>query len=137
MLISPKEVSITPDRKRQCLDSDDTLSQATILPPRWTMHKSVFSLSKSGDQWSTLHGKYTFSNHVVYPNFVSCTPGEVFDDKGESLWVLTSIEYADELGYTQIEVCCGANIPMERVEQTEQLSNDLFGVIQVSIPIPS
>jgi hypothetical protein len=90
------------------------------------MHKSAFSLSKSGEQWSTHHGKHTFSNRVVYPNFVSSRPGEVFDDKGESQWVLKCVEHANELGYTNIEVCCGANIPTERGGQTEQQSNDLF-----------
>ena len=61
----------------------------------------------------------------MYPNFVSSTPGEVFDN-GESLWVLKSVEHADQLGYTHIEVCCGASIPTERVERSERQSNDLF-----------
>jgi hypothetical protein len=115
----------SPARKRQCFRNDPNASQATILPPGWTMHKSVFSLSKSADQWSTHHGKHTFTNRVVYPNFVSSTPGEVFDN-GESLWVLKSVEHADQLGYTHIEVCCGASIPTERVERSERQSNDLF-----------
>jgi hypothetical protein len=89
------------------------------------MHKSVFSLSKRGDQWSTHHGKHTFINQIVYPNFVSCIVGDVFDN-GESMWVLRAVEKADELGFTHIDVCCGASIPTERVERSGEETKDLF-----------
>jgi hypothetical protein len=120
------ESRTSPDSKRQHLECDDNHSMATTLPSGWRMHKSVFSLSRSGEQWSTHHGKNTFLNRIVYPNFVSSTPGEVFGN-GESLWVVRAVEHADELGYTRIKVCCGASIPTERVERSGQpLTNDLF-----------
>jgi hypothetical protein len=76
------------------------------------MHKSVFSLSKRGDEWSMHHSKKTFFNQIVYPNFVITIVRDVFDN-GESLWVLRAVEKADELGFTQIDICCGAGIPTE------------------------
>jgi hypothetical protein len=66
----------TPVPKIRRIDCDATESSvSTILPPGWTMHKPVFSLSKSGDQWSTYRGRMTFSNQVVYPNFLSSIKG--------------------------------------------------------------
>jgi hypothetical protein len=118
----------SPNRKRQRIPCGDTESSlCTTLPPGWTMHKSVFSLSKLGDQWSTHHGKNTFMNQIVYPNFVSCIVGDVFDN-GESIWVLRAVEKANELGFTHIDVCCGAGIPTERVERSGEETKDLFTI---------
>jgi hypothetical protein len=114
------------DRKRQCIECEDQESMSTTaLPLGWTLHKSVFSLSKSGDEWSTHHGKHTFANSIVYPNFVSGTPGQIFD-QGEDLWVMSAVEKADELGYRSISVSCCASIPTERVERSGMQTMDLF-----------
>jgi hypothetical protein len=89
------------------------------------MHKSVFFLSKNGHEWSTHHGKHIFANQVVYPNFVSSTAGDVFDN-GEDIWVLKAVEKANELGFRRIDISCGASIPTEQAERIGQTTHDLF-----------
>ena len=92
----------------QCNDTDSSL--ATVLPAGWTMHKSVFFLSKNGHEWSTHHGKHIFANRVVYPNFVISTAGDIFDN-GEDIWVLRAVEKGNELGFRRIDISCGESIP--------------------------
>jgi hypothetical protein len=77
MLMLDFVLHTSSNRKRQWIDCDHTDSSLhTTLPHGWSMHKSVFSLSKRGDEWSTHHGKKTFFNQIVYPNFVSTIVGQ-------------------------------------------------------------
>jgi hypothetical protein len=102
--------------KRRIDDGNEDSSIAdTILPPGWTMHRPMFHLlSKREGEWSTFLGKSTFMNQVVYPNFVSRLEGDKFES-GESEWVQASITWADELGFSRVDVFCGAIIRTERV----------------------
>jgi hypothetical protein len=87
----------------------------------------VFHLLKQGGQWSTFLGQTTFTNQVVYPNFVSKLQADVFEN-GESQWVQASVDRADELGFCRVDVFCGAIIPTERVgdRNMKRESTDLF-----------
>jgi hypothetical protein len=66
-------------------------------------------------------------NQVVYSNFVSRLEGDIFKS-GESEWVQASVDRADELGFSRVEVFCGAIIPTERVgdQNMSRQSTDLF-----------
>jgi hypothetical protein len=58
--------STATKNKRQKIDCNDTVSDLdTIMPNGWTMHNSVFFLTKVGQEWSTHHGKHTFHNAIV------------------------------------------------------------------------
>jgi hypothetical protein len=62
-------------RKRRLDDGNEDSSIAhTILLPGWIMRRPMFHLSKQGGEWLTFLGKSTFTNQVVYPNFVSNIP---------------------------------------------------------------
>jgi hypothetical protein len=118
----------TRARKRRLVDCNEDSSIAdTILPPGWIMHRPMFHLSKRGGQWSTFLGKSSFTNQVVYPNFVSKLEGDVFES-GEADWVQVSVDRADELGFSRVDVFCGAIIPTERVgdRNMSRSSTDLF-----------
>jgi hypothetical protein len=120
--------STTNARKRRLVDGDDnSLIVDTTLPPGWILHKPVFHLLKQGGQWSTFLGKITFTNQVVYPNFVSNFEGDVFDG-GESEWVQASVDRAEELGFCRVDVFCGAIIPTERIgdRNMKRASTDIF-----------
>jgi hypothetical protein len=120
--------STTHAHKRPFVDCDDDSSMAdTILPPGWIMHRPMFHLLKQGGQWSTFLRKTTFTNQVVYPNFVSKLDGDVFES-GEAEWVKASVNRADELGFSRVDVFCGANIPTDRVgdQNMNRSSTDLF-----------
>jgi hypothetical protein len=118
--------STANNNKRQKIDCDDTVSDLdTIMPDGWTMHNSVFFLTKVGQEWSTHHGKHTFPNAIVYPNIVSSTPGDVFDS-GEDVWMRAAIDKANELGFCRIDISCGAIIPTEWVECHGGSTQDLF-----------
>jgi hypothetical protein len=100
----------TRARKRRLVNCNEDSSIAdTILPPGWIMHRPMFHLSKRGGQWSTFLGKSSFTNQVVYPNFVSKLEGDVFES-GEADWVQVSVDRADELGFSRVDVFCGAII---------------------------
>jgi hypothetical protein len=60
-------------------------------------------------------------------NFVSRLEGDIFES-GESKWVQASVTIADELGFSQVDVFCGAIIPAERVgnRNMSRQSTDLF-----------
>ena len=114
------------NNKRATNECNDTVSDLdTILPAGWTMHKSVFFLTKVGQVWSTHHGKHTFNNAIVHPNIVSSTHGDVFDN-GEDIWVQATIDEANELGFHRVDISCGASIPTERVVWSGQSTQDLF-----------
>jgi hypothetical protein len=118
----------TRSRKRQIDDGNEDSSIAdTILPPGWTMHRPMFHLSKREGELSTFLGKSTFMNQVVYPNFVSRLEGDIFKS-GESKWVQASVDRADELGFSRVDVFCGSIIPTERVgnQNMSRQSTDLF-----------
>jgi hypothetical protein len=89
------------------------------------MHKPVFFLTKVGEEWSTHRGKHTFHNAILYPNFVSSNPGDVFDS-GEDLWVRVAVDEANDLGFCRLDISCGAIIPTERVECHGGTTQDLF-----------
>jgi hypothetical protein len=91
------------------------------------MHKPIFHLTKEGGNWTTVLGKKTFHNQVIYPNFVSNMEGDVFDS-GESEWVQAAVNRADELGFVRVDVSCGAIVPTERVgdRNMKRSSTDLF-----------
>jgi hypothetical protein len=80
----------THSRKRRLDGNEDSSIADTILPPGWIMHRQMFHLSKRGGQWSTFLGKSTFTNQVVYPNFVSKLEGDVFKS-GEAKWIQASV----------------------------------------------
>jgi hypothetical protein len=114
--------------KRRLVDCNDDSSIAdTILPLGWIMHRPMFHLSKWGGQWSTFLGKSTFANQVVYPSFVSKLEGDVFKS-GEAKWVQASVNRADELGFSRVDVFCGAIIPTKRVgnQNMSRSSTNLF-----------
>jgi hypothetical protein len=120
--------STTRGHKRQLVDfDDDTSITDTILPEGWIMHRPIFHLLNQGGQWSTFLGKSTFTNQVVYPNFVSKMEGDVFET-GEAEWVQAAVNRADELGFSRVDVFCGAIIPTERVgdRNMKRSSTDLF-----------
>jgi hypothetical protein len=97
----------------------------TILPDGWTMHKPVFFLTKVGEEWSTHHGKHTFHNAILYPNFVSSNPGDVLES-GEDVWVHAAINEANDFGFCRFDILCGAIIPTEWVESHSGTTQDLF-----------
>jgi hypothetical protein len=112
-------LSTPPAPKRIRTDVNDQYygGDNAILPEGWIMHKPVFYLSKIGDQWSTYHGRNTFVNQVVYPNFVSNADRREVFETSEAEWVQVAVNKADELGFTRIDVFCGAIIPTERVDR--------------------
>jgi hypothetical protein len=122
-------VSFTTRSRKRRIDvvNEESSVADTILPPGWTMHRPMFYLSKREGQWSTFLGKRTFMNQVVYPNFVSRLEGDIFES-GESEWVQASVDRADELGFSRVDVFCGAVIPTERVGDRNMIrqSTDLF-----------
>jgi hypothetical protein len=87
----------------------------------------MFHLSKREGEWSTFLGRSTFTNQVVYPNFVSRLEGDIFKS-GESEWVQASVDRTDELGFSRVDVFCGAIIPTERLgnQNMSRQSTDLF-----------
>jgi hypothetical protein len=119
----------TRSRTRQIDDGNEDSSIAdTILPPGWTMHRPMFHWSKQEGEWSTFLGRSTFTNQVVYPNFVSRLEGDIFES-GESEWVQASVNRADELGFSRVDVFCGAIIPTEWLlgdQNMSRQSTDLF-----------
>jgi hypothetical protein len=118
--------STANNNKRQKIDCDDTVSDLdTIMPDGWTMHNSVFFLTKVGQEWSTHRGKHTFPNAIVYPNIVSSTPGDVFES-GEDVCVCAAIDKANKLGFCCIDILCGAIIPTKQVECHGGSTRDLF-----------
>jgi hypothetical protein len=109
-------VSLTTRSRKRRIDvgnAESSIADA-ILPPGWTMHRPIFHLSKRQGEWSTFLGKSTFMNQVVYPNFVSRLEGDIFKS-GESEWVQASVDRADGLGLSRVDVFCCAIIPTERV----------------------
>jgi hypothetical protein len=126
-LIEQFHSSTANNNKRQKVDCNETVSSDldTILPNGWTMHKPVFFLTKVGEEWSTHRGKHTFHNAILYPNFVSSIPGDVFDS-GEDLWVRAAVDEANDLGFCRLDISCGAIIPTERVECHGGTTQDLF-----------
>jgi hypothetical protein len=89
------------------------------------MHRPMFHLSKGGGQWSTFLRKSTFTNQVVYPNFVSKLEGDVFECC-EAKWVQASVNRADELGFSRVDGFCGAVIPTKRVCDQNMRRLNLF-----------
>jgi hypothetical protein len=118
----------TRSRKRRIDDDNEDSSIAdTIIPLGWTMHRPMFHLSKQEGEWSTFLRMSTLTNQVVYPNFVSRLEGDIFES-GESEWVQASVDRADELGFSQVDVFCGAIIPTERLgdQNMSRQSTDLL-----------
>jgi hypothetical protein len=91
------------------------------------MHRPVFHLTKEAGNWTTVLGKNTFHNQVVYPNFVSKMDGDLFES-GESEWVQAAVDRAEELGFERVDISCGAIVPTERVgdRNMKRSSTDLF-----------
>lgn len=122
-------VSFTTRSRKRLIDvcNEESSIVDTILPPGWTLHRPMFHVSKQQGEWSTFLGKRTFMNQVVYPNFVSMLEGDIFKS-GESKWVQASVDRADELGFSRVDVFCGAIIPTERVgdQNMSRQSTDLF-----------
>jgi hypothetical protein len=135
-------VSFTTRSRKRRIDvgnAESSIADTILPPPGWTMHRPIFHLSKRQGEWSTfLLGKSTFMNQVVYPNFVSRLEGEKFES-GESEWVQASVDRADKLGFSLVDVFCGAFIPTQRVgdQNMSRQSTDFFVVTQVSTPIPT
>jgi hypothetical protein len=84
------------------------------MPSGWELHRAVFSLTRQdNEEWSTHVSGYTHLHRVVYPNFVSGRPGDIFDD-GEDDYVKKLAVYSRDSGYRRIECSCGAFIPSTR-----------------------
>jgi hypothetical protein len=114
-------------RQIDVANEESSIADTMILPPGWTMHRPMFHLSKRQGEWSTFLGEY-FHEPGCLSQLCLKVGGRYIFESGESEWVQASVDRADELGFSRVDVVCGAIIPTERVgdRNMSRQSTDLF-----------